>query len=64
MCPELKASFLSKIFFMWFDPFAWKGFRNPLETKDLWAMKPEDAANEIVPLFTKYWQESVQKSSG
>ncbi|XP_026281245.2 multidrug resistance-associated protein 1 isoform X2 [Frankliniella occidentalis] len=64
MCPELNASFFSKVFFLWFDPFAWKGFRNPLETKDLWAMKPEDAAEEVVPLFTKFWEETVQKTTG
>lgn len=64
MCPELGASFFSKIFFLWFESFAWKGFRNPLETKDLWSMKPEDGASEIVPLFTKYWQESLMKVNG
>ncbi|XP_034253299.1 multidrug resistance-associated protein 1-like isoform X3 [Thrips palmi] len=64
LCPELGASFISKLFFLWFDQFAWKGFRNPLETKDLWSMKPEDAASEIMPIFNKYWEESVQKSSG
>ncbi|KAK3909098.1 Multidrug resistance-associated protein 1 [Frankliniella fusca] len=64
MCPELNASFFSKVFFLWFDQFAWKGFRNPLETKDLWAIKPEDASNEVVPLFTKFWEETVRKTTG
>lgn len=62
-CPELGASFPSKIFFTWFDSFVWKGFRNPLENKDLWSMKPEDMSTEVTPLFLKYWDRSVAKSA-
>lgn len=62
-CPELEASFPSKIFFQWFDKFIWKGFRNPLENKDLWSMKPEDMSTEVSPLFQKYWNRSVAKSA-
>lgn len=47
-CPELCASFPSKIFFQWFDTFVWKGFRRPLENDDLWHMNPEDTSNEGV----------------
>ena len=62
-CPEQSASFLSKIFFAWFDPLAWKGFRKPLETKDLWSMNPEDTASEVVPVFDKHWEKTLRKSS-
>lgn len=60
-CPEEASSFLSKIFYSWFDPLAWKGFRNPLENSDLWNMKPEDSALEIVPQFDKHWRKSLAK---
>ncbi|KAK7866924.1 hypothetical protein R5R35_001662 [Gryllus longicercus] len=62
-CPEQGASFLSRLFFGWFDALALKGFRRPLETKDLWNMNPEDTAHEIIPRFDKYWQKSVEKSA-
>lgn len=62
-CPEQGASFLSRLFFGWFDALAWKGFRRPLETKDLWSMNPEDTAHEIIPRFDKYWEKSVEKSA-
>lgn len=62
-CPELAASFPSKLFFTWFDGFVWRGFRNPLENKDLWSMKPEDMSPEVTPLFLKYWDRSVAKSA-
>ncbi|CAL7934381.1 unnamed protein product [Xylocopa violacea] len=62
-CPEQRSSFPAKIFFTWFDPMAWKGFRKPLEVTDLWSMNPEDTAKEIVPKFDKYWNKSSQKNN-
>lgn len=62
-CPELGASFLSKVFYAWFDKFIWLGYKRPLENKDLWSMKPEDMSTEVTPLFLKYWNKSVAKSS-
>lgn len=60
-CPELSASFLSRLFFCWFDKLAWYGFRQPLEHKDLWDMKPEDAAGEVMPEFAKHWNDTIAK---
>lgn len=60
-CPELSASFLSRIFFCWFDRLAWVGFRKPLEQKDLWDMKPEDGAGEVMPEFAKHWNKTIAK---
>ncbi|XP_021917145.1 multidrug resistance-associated protein 1 isoform X2 [Zootermopsis nevadensis] len=62
-CPEQGASFLSKLFFAWFDALAWRGFRKPLETKDLWNMNPEDTASEVIPAFDKYWEKTLRKTS-
>ncbi|XP_076672367.1 multidrug-Resistance like Protein 1 isoform X1 [Andrena cerasifolii] len=62
-CPEQRSSFPAKILFTWFDPMAWKGFKNPLETTDLWSMNPEDTATEIIPKFDKYWNKSLQKTN-
>ncbi|XP_066599372.1 multidrug resistance-associated protein 1 isoform X2 [Prorops nasuta] len=60
-CPEQAASYPSRILFTWFDSLAWKGFRKPLESSDLWSMNPEDTATEIVPKFDKYWNKNVKK---
>lgn len=54
MCPELGASFLSRILFIWFNPFIWKGYKKPLEQNDLWDLNPEDSSKEIMPTFSKY----------
>ncbi|XP_018907576.2 multidrug resistance-associated protein 1 isoform X5 [Bemisia tabaci] len=62
-CPELAASFPSKLVFAWFEPFAKKGFERPLEVKDLWSMKDEDTARQIIPKFDKYWRKTVAKQS-
>lgn len=60
-CPELGASFLSRLFFQYFDKFIYLGYKRPLVTDDLWDMKPEDQSIEVSPLFLKYWNKSVAK---
>ncbi|KAL1498078.1 hypothetical protein ABEB36_008934 [Hypothenemus hampei] len=61
-CPEESATFLSRILFAWFDRMAWKGYRNPLETKDLWDLNPADSSAEIVPIFEKNWERALKKA--
>ncbi|XP_063922468.1 multidrug resistance-associated protein 1 isoform X1 [Zophobas morio] len=61
-CPEENSSFLSRLLFSWFDPLAWRGFRRPLVDSDLWDMKHEDSAREVVPMFEKHWRKVLQKS--
>ncbi|XP_041776319.1 multidrug resistance-associated protein 1 isoform X1 [Anopheles merus] len=61
-CPELAASFPSRIFFAWFDRLAWVGFRKPLEVDDLWKMKPEDSSKEVSPAFLHHWNETLEKT--
>lgn len=59
--PEIGASFLKKLFFLWFDSFAWMGYRTPLTTDNMWDIRPEDTSREMVPEFDKHWLESVEK---
>lgn len=59
--PEIAASFVRKLFFLWFDSFAWMGYRKPLTTDDMWNIRPEDTSRELVPEFEKHWQASVEK---
>lgn len=58
--PEIEASFLRKLFFIWFDSFAWMGYRTPLTTDHMWDIRPEDTTRQLVPGFEKHWQESVE----
>ncbi|XP_055548703.1 multidrug resistance-associated protein 1 isoform X7 [Wyeomyia smithii] len=61
-CPELSATFPSRLVFGWFDRLAWTGFKRPLVTEDLWNMKPEDASKEVSPLFMKYWNQTLDRT--
>ncbi|XP_058124357.1 multidrug resistance-associated protein 1 isoform X3 [Anopheles coustani] len=61
-CPELAASFPSRIFFGWFDRLAWVGFRKPLEVEDLWNMRPEDSSKEVSPAFLANWNKTLEKT--
>ncbi|GAB0092997.1 hypothetical protein DMENIID0001_080490 [Sergentomyia squamirostris] len=61
--PELSSSFLRKLFFQWFDPLTWKGYRKPLEVSDMWDLNEDNKTRNLVPDFDKFWHESVQKNS-
>ncbi|XP_050740738.1 multidrug resistance-associated protein 1 isoform X5 [Drosophila biarmipes] len=60
--PELSASFLSRITYQWFDRMALKGYRNPLEEKDLWDLRPQDSCSEVMPIFAHHWNQNVRKN--
>ena len=59
--PELSASFLRRIFYQWFDPITWTGYRKPLDYNDLYDINPKDTSREIFLPFDKYWHESIEK---
>ncbi|KAL5281110.1 ABCC2.2 family protein [Megaselia abdita] len=61
-CPENSASFLSRIFYHWFDKMAWNGYRKPLEVGDLWDLRAEDQSKEIMPVFAKHWNHTVKSN--
>ena len=39
-CPRLRASFFSKLYFIWADRLLWTGYRNPLKPENLWDPQP------------------------
>ncbi|KAK7081053.1 Canalicular multispecific organic anion transporter 1, partial [Halocaridina rubra] len=58
VCPEVSASFLSRITFSWVDPLIWKGYRYPLESSDLWDLSCENASATVVSSWDKHWNKS------
>ncbi|XP_022169430.1 multidrug resistance-associated protein 1-like isoform X2 [Myzus persicae] len=61
-CPEMKASFPSKLLYLWFDSFAWSGYKRPIESYDLWNMNHDDTSQEVVSVFDKHWERSLVKA--
>lgn len=53
---EPTASLLSLASFSWVDNLIWKGFQHPLELKDIWNLRNDDLAVEVLIAFrqTKY----------
>uniref|UniRef100_A0A9J7XER7 ATP-binding cassette, sub-family C (CFTR/MRP), member 3 n=1 Tax=Cyprinus carpio carpio TaxID=630221 RepID=A0A9J7XER7_CYPCA len=52
-CPEITAGFLSKMTFWWFTSMAIKGYKSPLENKDLWSLNKQDSSELVVPNLVK-----------
>uniref|UniRef100_A0A8D0A2U8 ATP-binding cassette, sub-family C (CFTR/MRP), member 3 n=1 Tax=Sander lucioperca TaxID=283035 RepID=A0A8D0A2U8_SANLU len=61
-CPETTAGFLSTITFWWFTSMAIKGYKMPLETKDLWSLKERDSSKITVPKLLKEWEKELTKA--
>ncbi|KAJ8253888.1 hypothetical protein COCON_G00205000 [Conger conger] len=61
-CPELGASFLSKITFWWITGLMVRGFRRPLEESDLWSLNSADQSRAIVPQLVHSWHHECNKA--
>lgn len=60
--PELSASFVNRVLFLWFDKLVWKGFWKPLEAPDMYDVMPENTAKELIKVFDRNWKENVLKN--
>uniref|UniRef100_A0A669EIM4 Canalicular multispecific organic anion transporter 2 n=1 Tax=Oreochromis niloticus TaxID=8128 RepID=A0A669EIM4_ORENI len=62
-CPEATAGFLSKITFWWFTSMAVKGYKMPLEAKDLWSLNKRDSSKVMVPRLLNEWEKEEAKEA-
>uniref|UniRef100_A0A4W6BM49 ATP-binding cassette, sub-family C (CFTR/MRP), member 3 n=1 Tax=Lates calcarifer TaxID=8187 RepID=A0A4W6BM49_LATCA len=61
-CPETTAGFLSTMTFWWFTSMAIKGYKMPLEAKDLWSLNQRDSSKMMVPKLLKEWEKEQAKA--
>ncbi|XP_061564507.1 ATP-binding cassette sub-family C member 3 isoform X2 [Cololabis saira] len=61
-CPETTAGFLSTVTFWWFTRLAIKGYKMPLEAKDLWSLNQRDSSKVMVPKLLKEWEKEQVKA--
>ncbi|KAI8747945.1 multidrug resistance-associated protein 1 [Biomphalaria glabrata] len=54
-CPEVNASFLSKLTFSWITRLIFTGYRRPLNPSDLWQLNPRDLSDTVVARFSRAW---------
>uniref|UniRef100_UPI00358F56A6 multidrug resistance-associated protein 1-like isoform X1 n=1 Tax=Myxine glutinosa TaxID=7769 RepID=UPI00358F56A6 len=60
-CPEMSATFLSKMTFWWFTSLAMLGYKRPLRPEDLWSINPSDTSDNIVPRMQCLWKEELAR---
>ncbi|CAB1338215.1 unnamed protein product, partial [Coregonus sp. 'balchen'] len=61
-CPQSTAGFLSTMTFWWFTSMAIKGYKNPLEAKDLWSLNKGDSSEVVVPKLLREWEVEQAKA--
>lgn len=52
---ESRASFFSRLLFVWVFPLLWSGFRKPLELADLDSLKPDYYGRHLATKFIASW---------
>lgn len=57
--PELNSSIVNRIFYGFYDRIALMGWRRPLTEKDIYDINPENASSELVPVFDKNFQKTI-----
>ena len=63
MSPEVNATFISKMFFAWFDGMIWKGWKAPLKADDLYDLNPVDSSSHIIPRWEENWENQRKRKS-
>ena len=61
--PEAGASMVSVLTYFWFRPLIWTGYKNPLETKDLWDLDENDKSRSVVPKYDRNWEKALQNAA-
>ncbi|KAJ8308836.1 hypothetical protein KUTeg_013710 [Tegillarca granosa] len=59
-CPEVHASFLSKLSFQWMNSLIIGGYEKPITEDDIWDMRPQDKAKAVVPEFEELWNQEME----
>lgn len=60
---QLSAGALSQLFFSWFSPTTWLGWKRPLTEADIPDVNPQFASSELVPVFDKNFHKSIEDNA-
>jgi len=62
-CPERKANWLSKLFYVWLEPLFWLGFKRPLVFEDLFQLDKRFQSGNLSEKFMLEWQKELDRSA-
>ncbi|XP_075530342.1 multidrug resistance-associated protein 1-like isoform X3 [Dermacentor variabilis] len=54
--PEVKASFISAVFFWWFNGLVLRGYKEPLRLSDMWSLDQANSTKEIANNFDHFYR--------
>ncbi|GAU16434.1 hypothetical protein TSUD_117830 [Trifolium subterraneum] len=63
VCPEMRASFLSRLSFGWITPLMKQGYRKPVTEKDVWKLDKWDQTETLNEKFQKCWNTEFESSN-
>ncbi|XP_046361919.2 multidrug resistance-associated protein 1-like [Haliotis rufescens] len=62
LCPEVFASFVSRITFWWMNSLLLRGYRKPLTETDVYDIHPDESSVHTVTRFLPRWVKEINKS--
>lgn len=60
-CPEMQASFMSRITFWWINGLIVLGYRKSLDENDIWDPNPRDLTRNNAPQFVNAWKKELYR---
>ncbi|XP_048728231.2 multidrug resistance-associated protein 1-like [Ostrea edulis] len=63
-CPEVQASFLSRITFWWLNSLMISGYKTPLTEDKIFKLNPREQSKNVIPKFEAKWKREKDKYSG
>lgn len=60
-CPEVKASFPSKLSFEWMTKLVVKIYKSGIKDDELWELHPRDKSETFIPKVQKAWEDELKK---
>ncbi|XP_059176453.1 ATP-binding cassette sub-family C member 2-like [Physella acuta] len=60
-CPEVTASYPSKILFFWMMKLMVTGFKREIQADDIWSLNPRDQSCRLNLLYDKFWRQEQER---
>lgn len=60
-CPEIEASFLSRMTYWWINGLVLTGYREGIKEDNIWGLHPRDRTSTNAPLFERAWEDELQR---
>ena len=63
VCPEYRASFINRLFFVWMGPIMTTGYRRPLQPADIWTVNPDRSMDALADRLLAAFDRRIERGA-